>query len=195
VATLIVYQSNFTYTQTVAEVLDGLLLDQSVVRPWRASALPNLSLYDTVVVGGSIRYGQIQPELRGWLEATADELAGMPHALFLACGFPENFEEYLTKNIPAAFRESSLVNECVGGMLNFDKMGFLNRSVARIMKRTILKRGGQLPEQRPEAIEHLAEVLNARFEEAAGSAASTNPTPTAVAATASVEMAATASGT
>jgi menaquinone-dependent protoporphyrinogen oxidase len=168
-ATLILYQSNFTFTQTVAEVLDGLLEDASVVRPFRTSSPPTLELYDMVVIGASIRMGQIQPELLKYMSENADALALKPHALFLACGFPENFEEYLEKNFPVALVESAVVSECVGGTLD-NKMSFFNRKVANIMKKTILKEGGRLPEQRPEAIEHLSQVVNGYFRENLASA-------------------------
>lgn len=161
-ATLILFQSRYGYTEKCANTLASMLDDVTTVSPFKPSELPTLELYDTIVFAGSIRFGQIQPELKLWLSKNEALLENKSIALIIACGFDDNFEEYIARSFPKSLTDSAIASACVGGALDGD-MGFIDRKIVAMVKKETAKTGQQPPCPKPEALETLAAKLNEHF--------------------------------
>ena len=59
-----------------------------------------LGEYDVAVIGGSIRMGKINKKLKHYLKTHVNTLNKLHTALFLCCGYTENFDDYVSLNFP-----------------------------------------------------------------------------------------------
>ena len=61
---------------------------------------PSPESFDVAVIGGSIRMGKICKKLKQYLKSHVDTLNKLHTALFLCCGYTDNFDDYVTLNFP-----------------------------------------------------------------------------------------------
>ena len=73
------------HTRTICERIAERLAAHGLrptIQELTPEAKANLSRYDAVVIGASIRYGKHRPEVRRFIESNVPELSGMPAAFF-----------------------------------------------------------------------------------------------------------------
>ncbi|MBK5211906.1 MAG: hypothetical protein JJE36_06325 [Coriobacteriia bacterium] len=139
--TAILYSTHFGYTGEAALALKEALKKPAKVIPFDNLNPPKIEEYDTIVLGSSIRMGLINPDFRSWLEKNKLELASKRIALFLACGFPKDFNTYIQNNFPREIIESSISTVAIGGKLD-GKMKWFDRLLVKLMKKQVEKSGG-----------------------------------------------------
>ncbi|MDF2632469.1 MAG: hypothetical protein K0Q85_1065, partial [Caproiciproducens sp.] len=61
---------------------------------------PDIGQFDTVIVGGSIRMGQLHKKAKKFIEQNAVGLQTKKAAYFLCCGSEGNSAELFSKNFP-----------------------------------------------------------------------------------------------
>ena len=131
---LIVYASKTGVAQTCAQMLANKLMPRYSVtlRSVQDLPLPAPDEFDVVVLGSSIRYGKVNKIFKRYIKQYAETLNSLPCAVFLCCGFPRNFEEYVDTQIPKSLH-CSLGFHSFGGELKPDKLkGFDKFLVKRI---------------------------------------------------------------
>lgn len=124
--------------------------------------------YDVAVIGGSVRMGKINKALKKYLRENASALNGIGTALFLCCGFTENFDSYVAMQFPKSVIPS-LGTHCFGGELKPEKLKGLDKMLVKMMRSEIRGSDFEAPEQThapmpeivPENIYRLADKIRA----------------------------------
>lgn len=162
--TLIVYASRHGTTAMYARKLFQLLhgnvdlcfLDE------RANSLPNLSVYDTVVIGGSIHYGKINKSVTKFTKENLELLKSKRIALFITCHFEgDKALEQLNNVFPKELLEKAIVSDFFDGELLFPKMNYWEKMIAKM----VLKADEIRPRVSKEKIMNFANKLNEQDEE------------------------------
>lgn len=164
---LIAYSSKNGTSKTCAQMLSKKLpsgLDFDVVN--LAEQTPEPSEYDVAVIGGAIRMERLDKRVRAFLKAKADVLSSMPSALYILCGFSENFDEYASCEVPKSLILSLGVHH-FGGELKPEKLRGFDKLAVWLMRNSIKSRElGEkcteiysLPEILPENIALLADKI------------------------------------
>ena len=128
---------------------------------------PSPSGYDVAVIGGSIRMAKLSKKLKRYIKENAEALSNMESAAFICCGLTNDFDDYVTTELPKSVK-FSLGVECFGGELKPDKLHGMDKMLTYMMRQSILtqdpdKSGRdmiELPEIFPDTIYALAERIH-----------------------------------
>ena len=120
---------------------------------------PDPEEYDAVIVGGSIRMGQLHRKARSYLVQHRDALLARPLGCFICCALTEEAEGYLKKNIPAPLLEHAAAAVCLGGRLAPRARSGMDKFLAASFARSLEKGGRPAPTIDDEAIRQLARQM------------------------------------
>ncbi len=127
---------------------------------------PSPQGFDIAVIGGSVRMAKINKKLKKYLSANAEILNQMHTALFLCCGFTENFDDYVAMQIPKSVLPSLGIH-CFGGELKPHKLKGFDKLIVKMMRSEITGTDFEMQEQSrpalpeiiPENITRLADKI------------------------------------
>lgn len=130
---LIVYRSRHGTTRKVvhqlaaglAPVADVTTVDLS------ASRAPDLSLFDTVIIGGSIHAGQIQKEIISYCMHQTPQLLTKQLGVFICYMNKKEGVAELQKAFSPALLQHAAATGLFGGELLFEKMNFFEKLIVR----------------------------------------------------------------
>ena len=99
---LIIYASHGGVTKRCVDMLKGHLDEHHSVTlvNAREDELPSPEDYDVVVVGSSIRLGNMERRIRKYARVNMEKLKDMPFAVFFCCGRTKRFQEYVETQMP-----------------------------------------------------------------------------------------------
>jgi len=130
--TLIVYVTTHGCTEKTAQMLEELLEDDVSLVNLKKSSRPDLSWFDTIIIGGSIHAGQIQRRVKSFCQEHLDTLKQKRLGLFLCCMEEgETAQKQFDEAFPAELRTHAAVAGLFGGEFDFDKMNFLQRAIVK----------------------------------------------------------------
>ena len=118
---LIAYSSKTGTAETCVRILETELKGLQVTLADLDRETPDVSAFDAVVFGSSVRFAKLRPSAARFLNAHAAELAERPHGLFLCCGFGHEFEEYSSRLFPQLLRDSAFAVLNFGGKLKLER--------------------------------------------------------------------------
>lgn len=132
--TLIVYASRHGTTSVYAKKL--LKLIDGNVDVWflneRGGISPNLSVYKTVVIGGSIHYGKNSKLVIDFTKKHLEELMTKRLGLFVTSYFDgDKALEQLRNAFPEELFDRAVVTDYFDGELLYPKMNFWERLIAK----------------------------------------------------------------
>ena len=166
---LVVYA---TKTGTVNKCLDELEKylpqgDFTFVNIAKEECGYNISDFDFVILGSSVRMNKIHKNLRAYIESNEGDICKSKHALFLCLGFTDLFDEYVIKNFPVSVRDSAAAISCFGGEMDVSKQKGIDKILMKIVRNEIMGGGnnGQpredmtLPTINEGNISQLAEII------------------------------------
>jgi menaquinone-dependent protoporphyrinogen oxidase len=134
---LIAYASKYGAVQRVSEALCRRVEVPTTMVNLRVSAPPELSPYDTVVIGGSIYAGRILPSVPRFVERRREELLEKRVILFVSCLYEgEKGLEQLREAFPAWLQVHAEGAHNVGGEIILDKLRFLDRLIIQNFAKT-----------------------------------------------------------
>ena len=140
-----------------------------------ATESPDLSLYDTVIVGGPVRHAKLHPTVMKFLREHMEELKTKKLGCFIVCGFADEAEEQIDRIFSKDLRDlKAHATEIVsfGGSLDVSRQKtFKDKLYVRFMRNTITDTGdgdavedGEftrvLPTINPDTISRFASKLN-----------------------------------
>jgi menaquinone-dependent protoporphyrinogen IX oxidase len=96
--TAVIYKTKTNTSKKCAELLRGMIGTEEVDVINLAEQKPDLALYDTVVIGASVRAGMIGSKMKRYLKRHVAELAKKQLYLYLCCVSTDDVETYLQKN-------------------------------------------------------------------------------------------------
>lgn len=133
---LIVYSSRLGTAEKCALKLKSYFKNETTIVNLKSGEVPDLLLFDNIVIGGSIRIGKVQKEVIEFCQNNLDSLKKKTIGIFLCMGENEDkFDEYLKSNFSQDFLGIVSVKGFFGGEFNYSKMNFLLRAMIRRMSR------------------------------------------------------------
>lgn len=126
----IVYASKYGFT----EICTKKLIEQLTVRVdvFNISEnKPDLSKYDTIILGGPIHNGKFYKPLHRYIQEHISELSTKRIACFITCLDIARIDDYFKTALPEILYESLFVKACFGGALYFDKLHPFEREVIK----------------------------------------------------------------
>ncbi|MCX7772934.1 MAG: flavodoxin domain-containing protein [Clostridia bacterium] len=158
---LIIFSSTYGYTEKCAQDLAGKLKAQTETVNIKNAKTLDMSHYDNVIIGGSIYMGQLNKELKGFMESYKQELLQKRLGFFICCGFPEQLKQHIEMNIPKELLQKSVATECFGGQMDISKMGFMHKMITKMVTKATAKNGtARMPEPMLQNIEKMAQAFN-----------------------------------
>lgn len=142
---------------TCAERLAAQLEDAQVVD--LTLSWPDPAEYDAVIVGGSIRMGQLHRKARAYLSQYREALSAKPLGCFICCAFSEEAENYLRKNFPAPLLAHACAALCLGGQLIPRARSGMDKFLTGTLARSLEKSGRPAPAIDDDAIALLAQKM------------------------------------
>lgn len=94
---------------------------------------PQIGEYDTVIIGGSIRIGQLHKKAKSFLEQNAAGLKAKKAAYFICCGTVESAPQLFETNFPKELLAGAVSYECFGGEANLDRMHGMDKLIAKMV--------------------------------------------------------------
>ena len=129
---LIVYMSHHGTTQKVVNELKMKLGEKETTTVnLEMDAVPDLSKFECIIIGGSIHMGQIQKQIQRFCRDHQQELITHRLGLFLCFMNKEHGKEEFDNAFPVELRKYSSADGLFGGELLFEKMNFMEKLVTR----------------------------------------------------------------
>ena len=134
--TIIVYASRHgttaEYAKNLLKLLDGNVdlcsLDE------RANSMPDMSVYDTIIVGGSIHYGKNSKLVVSFVKNNIELLRTKRLGLFVTSYFDgDKALEQLGNAYPKELLDKAIVADFFDGELLYPKMNFFEKIVAKVV--------------------------------------------------------------
>lgn len=131
-STAIVYASKYGTTKKVASMIqDKLEYPDTVLYNLNNNPNPDISSFNMIVIGGSIHGGIIQKEVLSFLELNKELILSKILGLFICCMFEDVAEKEFIDVYPKVFRQHAIAKAQLGGEYKFEKMNFIERTLAR----------------------------------------------------------------
>ena len=129
---------------------------------------PSPDGFDVAIVGGSVRMGRINKRLKAYLRENAEKLNNIQTALFLCCGFSEEFDDYVSTQLPKTVLPSLGIH-FFGGEFKPEKLHGLDKLIVKIVRSEMKTDDFEhpdptrspLPEILPENVYRLADRIRA----------------------------------
>ncbi|MEK4042435.1 flavodoxin domain-containing protein [Paenibacillus sp. FSL H8-0048] len=151
---LIVFASKYGCTEKAALLLQARLDGAGLVN-LKSGKLPDLTGYDTVILGGSIYYGKIRKEMAAFTAQHKQELLTKRLGLFICAGMTgEKGEQELKQAYPGIMYSKALAREIMGDEIYPDRISALDKWVIRMVKGKEHKTGGGLSMDKLERFAH-----------------------------------------
>lgn len=154
--TLIVYGTKYGTVEKCINLLKNKLYGEVVIVNIKKDSIPELTQFNTVIIGGSIYAGQIQKGIKNFCIKDVDRLKNKKLGLFI-CGMNDKDVETQINNVfPEELTEKAVVKEHFGAEVTFKKMNFFERF---IMKK-ITKSDKDISKISDENISRFANLIN-----------------------------------
>lgn len=150
---LIAYASE---TGTTAECARRLAakIDGAVALDLRRERV-DIATYDAVIVGGSIRMGQLHTAAVDFIAKNKAAIVAKPYGLFICCGFINQADEFIEKNFSEDLRRGAVAVDAFGGELDISKLKGVAKLVAKAAIKTF-NSGDPMPSIRDDRIDTFA---------------------------------------
>lgn len=130
--TLIAFSTKHGFTEHAAFKLQQLFGDQAECVNLKTTFNVALTDYQTVIIGGSIYFGKIQPEVAQFLEQQRAELASKKIGLFLG---GEDAQRQLYDAFGAELLQRAAAVELIGGIVNPKQLNFGEKIITKIVSK------------------------------------------------------------
>jgi len=143
--TLIIYASKHGSAEKCSRMLSVKLTGKVDVYNLKAGNIPELAQYDKVIIGGSIYAGRIQKEVTEFCSKNLSNLKNKKIGLFICCIVEKNAEAQLQSSFPQELLQSSACKISFGGELKFSEMGFMEKTLTKMVTSMLSKNDKNLP--------------------------------------------------
>ncbi len=125
---LIIYMSHHGTTRKIVQQLAENLGEAcTTVINLEKENVPDLSPYDTILIGGSIHLGEIQKKIKKFCKEHEPVLLQKRVGLFLSSIETEEISDEFTNAFPENLRNHALAHGFFGGELLLDKMNIFEK--------------------------------------------------------------------
>ena len=130
--TAIIYASSHGTTEKVAkQIQNGLGAERVQLVNLKSTKAIDLSLFDTVIIGGSVHAGQMQGKVKSFCKKNMVDLLQRRLGLFMVGMNEPEFEKEFENAFPELLRRHAISSKCVGGEFLFEKMNFFEKLIVK----------------------------------------------------------------
>jgi len=130
--TAIIYSSKHGTTEKVAGIIrDGLSEQDVQLISLNNHQHPELSQFDTIVVGGSIHAGRLNSKVKNFMKEHSVTLLQKRLALFMCGSNDKELEKEFETEFPELLRNHAISKQIVGGEFIFENMNFFEALITR----------------------------------------------------------------
>lgn len=129
--TLILFATRHGSSEKAAQMLKEQLISDVTLHNIKDKGTPDISDFDSVIIGGSIHAGEIQRNIKRYCEKNFEILLKKHLGLYLCCMDKEKAQMQFEKAYNEELRESTIASSLFGGEFAMDKMNFLERSIVK----------------------------------------------------------------
>lgn len=155
--TIICYASKTGTTEKCAEKLKAIIGKAEICDIGKDS--PNLSEYDCIIIGGSIRMGHLHKAARKLIQKNKNLLMTKKIAFFICNGFPEQTESFLLQNIDQSLLEHAVCSASFGGEVNLGILKGMDKFIAKAVMNMMRNTPDAKPEINEDSIREFAQML------------------------------------
>jgi len=131
-STLITYMTRHGCAEKAAELLEGKMNDDVTIINLKKNFKPDLSKFDTIIIGGSIHAGKIQKGIKNFCQKNLNTLLKKRLGLFLCCMEEgEAAQKQLDDAYSEELRNHATAKGLFGGEFNLNKMNFIERAIVK----------------------------------------------------------------
>ncbi len=136
--TLIAYTTKYGSVEKSANLLKNLLNDHVTVKNLKDEKIKTLELYDTVILGGSIYKGKIQPELTDFVKSNMSLLLNKKIGLFINAGEsdPVKRDKQFEDSFPPKIYAHAFSKHIFGDEIDFKKLSLIEKGMLYLIKKT-----------------------------------------------------------
>ncbi|WBW96698.1 flavodoxin domain-containing protein [Oceanirhabdus sp. W0125-5] len=155
--TLIIYGTKHGCTEKCAKILAEKLTGKVELYNLKEKKNLDITLYDKVIIGGSIYIGKIRKEVSQFSMENLNVLKDKKVGLYI-CGMHEDevVEKQLNDAFPQELIEKAVAKESFGGEFIIKKMNFLERLIVK----KVAKIDKDVSNISDEKIDNFAKVMN-----------------------------------
>ena len=131
---LVAYTTKYGCTEKCANMLSVYLKDSELSIPvidLGSKQKIILSEYDTVIIGGPITAGKINPKVKKFCEDNLPELVKKKIGLFICGAAAQEAQKELSDNFPQELLNAATAKGYFGYEFNFEKMNFAMRAIIK----------------------------------------------------------------
>ena len=161
--TAIIYASKNGTTKKIAKALSNKIKGEVATIPIAKAKDACLLKYDFIVFGGSIHYGHIQGDLKGFVNKNSKTIEGLNYGLFITCLNKEQEKEYLNKSFGEEIVNSALITACFGTELNPNKGDLISKFMTKSALKKIKKENKEAPSIDWELVDEFANTINEKI--------------------------------
>ena len=133
---IIIYATKYGCTEKAVKLLQSKIpVDIKAVNVVKEKA-PDLSSFDTVILGGPIYAGKMHGALSAYMRQNREVLSGKRLALFICAGEqdPVLAEKQIAASFPEELYNRAIAREAIGGELYWDKLDLMTKLILRMVK-------------------------------------------------------------
>ncbi len=144
---LIIYGGNYDSTKEIAEYIAGIMSEMGGNVDVRSvDEHPHMASYDAVIIGSAARMDKLLGKTLRYVRRRADEIRQKTTAYFVTCitmknDTPENREKAMAFIQPLSQIKAPVGIGLFGGKLEYNKIGFLWKTLARQDKTGTMEEG------------------------------------------------------
>ncbi|MFY9139375.1 MAG: flavodoxin domain-containing protein [Thermacetogeniaceae bacterium] len=157
--TVIIFASRYGTAKECAEILARQIYGSVDLVDIQTEGVPELAHYDQVIIGGSIRFGQIQKQIKRFCRENIEELTKKKICLVICFGLLENAKQNIENSFPQQLLDHAAAVECFGGKIDLNKLSFFDRIITNMVMKAVDQQGDK-PAVLVEKIDRFCHEMN-----------------------------------
>ena len=153
---LIAYAGKTGTTEKCAGVLGQKLNNVTIIN--LATQDVDITKYDLIIIGSSIRIGMLHSEVKKFIRKNTDILKTKKVGYYICCGFVNNYREYFEKNIAKELLDSAIIYDTFGGEMDISKQKGFDKFIVSLVSKT--EEGKKGTKILTENIDKFIEIIN-----------------------------------
>lgn len=153
---LIAYAGKTGTTQRCAKMLEQGLKNVTVIN--LVEETPDISKYDLIIIGGSIRIGILHSKAKKFIKDNKEKLLNKKTAYYICCGFSDGYKKYFETNIDKELLDKSIIYDTFGGEMDVNKQKGIEKFIVKMVNKT--EQGKKEVKILSETIERFINTIN-----------------------------------
>lgn len=138
--TLIVYASKHGSAKKCSSILKDKLKGEVSVINIKNQVVPDIKLFDNIIIGCSVYAGRIQKEISKFASKNIEVLLNKKVGIFICGMSEEGVESEFNNSFPKELLESAAAKEFFGGEFNFTDMNFFEKIIIKMVSKASSKK-------------------------------------------------------